>query len=99
MKQKILTINSEDDILPYILKTDTISGEFPILCEFLDGFTRYMNGSNKTKISDSIDRNKLMQDYDAMEIPDISTVPRFSIFNTYDCDSICIWNPDMIIPM
>ena len=43
------------------------------------------------------DWNKVLHDYDGMEIShDFNFNIMHNIFNTWDCDSICIWNPDII---
>lgn len=43
------------------------------------------------------DWNKVLHDYDGMEIShDFNFNLMHNIFNTWDCDSICIWNPDII---
>lgn len=91
-ESKILTINCEDDILPYIINEDEEQHKSYIFKK-IDWF------ECKTSTIDKLDRQKLYDEYDALEIPDICALPRFSMFYMYDCDSICIWNPDIIIPV
>lgn len=81
-QSKIFEIHSEEDILPYIIR-NSILGE--------DSF-------NLTSIVDGIDFNKMMDDgYDGVELflsDDFSM--HNGIFNLWDCDSIVVWNPDII---
>ena len=46
-----------------------------------------------------LNRRQMYQDYDGLEMH-FSQLPRVSrqLLQVYDCDSICIWNPNVIIP-
>lgn len=46
---------------------------------------------------ESLDREKLYNDFDGIELH-LSQNPRLSnsVFQMWDCDSICVWNPDVI---
>ena len=81
---RILHIYSEDDIMPFIIK-DKEFGMF------------FMS---KTAIGDRIDFDRIAGDYDGLELhlSDNYGELHDSIFYTWDCDSIVIWNPDVIIP-
>lgn len=81
----ILEIHDEDDILPYIIRNPY--GWKP----------KY----NKTDLLDGIDREKLYEEYDGMElfISDNYNTLHDGVFNSWDCDSICVWNPEVIIPL
>lgn len=81
---KILGIHREVTILPYVIKN-------PDVIHF---------GFGQTDICDGIDYKEIKsQGFDGMELfmsDDFSL--HNSVFNAWDCDSIVIWNPDVIIP-
>jgi len=78
----ILEIHCEDDILPYIISRDEW----------------HLNGL-KTGIGDAIDFETIRRlGYDGLELflsDDYSM--HDGVFNSWDCDSIVIWNLDVII--
>ena len=93
----LLVINSEDDIIPYIIRLNI--PDIPLL-NFMSGLDLYRSwGSAKTSIMDHVDRDRLCRDYDGMSIPNYHSLPRFSYFYGYDCDCICVWNPSKVIPL
>ena len=50
----------------------------------------------------SLDIEKIYAHFDAMEVHMSNDRARFhnnSVFNYYDVDSICIWNPDIVVPL
>ena len=46
---------------------------------------------------DLVNWNKIMDQYDAMELHHFDYMVVHSLFNLWDCDSICIWNKDKVI--
>lgn len=50
---------------------------------------------------DSLNKSKLMAEFDGIELfySENSANLRYNHFYTWDCDSICIWNPDVIVPL
>ena len=77
----ILEIHEEEDILPYI-----VNDYKSRLNEFY---------TIKTKILDEIDWNTLMKKYDGLEVF-MSHQLHMGVFNTWDCDSLVIWNLSVI---
>lgn len=83
---KILNIFSEDDILPYIIRKEGSSF-----------WTNWMGRPLKTSIIDGIDWGKIISDgYDAVELYN-SIGLHDTVFNSWDCDSIVILNPDIVV--
>ena len=82
-KASILEIHKEEDILPYLIQ-DVHSG------------IRF----GLTNISDKLNKEKLYSEFDGMELF-ISENWRMhdGFFNTWDCDSIVVWNPDLIVAL
>ena len=83
----ILEVHSESDILKYIKKNkDSRVFKYPTY--------------GLTDILDELDIERLYKDFDGIELfisEDYNTM-HFGIFNSWDCDSICVWNPSVIIP-
>lgn len=78
----ILYIHTEDDILDYIIENP-------------DDWNLF---NTKTTISDSLNLEKLYKEFDGMELFMFENYIdlHYSIFNSWDCDSIVVWNPDVI---
>ena len=76
----ILEIHEEEDILPYIVNKTHYSSFCTIA---------------KTHILDEIDWNTLMKKYDGLEVF-MTHQLHMGVFNTWDCDSIVIWNLSVI---
>lgn len=79
---KILYIHTEDDILDYIIKDPDDWNIF----------------NTKTSVSDSLNLEKLYNEFDGMELfmSENYVSLHYSIFNSWDCDSIVVWNPKVI---
>lgn len=82
----ILEIKKEDDILPYIIIDESYSRP------------NVFGHQLKTSISDRFNINLLAKEFDGIELymSENYTELKYSIFNTWDCDSIVVWNPDII---
>ena len=53
-----------------------------------------------TSILDKLDRDKIYSKFDGMELYIADNWSMHDgMFYTWDCDSICVWNPDVILPM
>lgn len=53
-------------------------------------------------INYKLDLDKIYAEYDAMQVNfnrDFVRLHNNNVFYTWDCDSICIWNPDIIKPI
>ena len=85
---RILDIYEEEDIIPYIIK-DPFRLSMP-----------HHIKERRTDIGDKYNLEKLFEEYDGMELhlDDNYAALRYTIFYTWDVDSIVIWNPDIIIP-
>ena len=89
---KIKEVHCEEDILDYIISDPLFSGLRLSRLSLFD--------TRKTLMSDGIDFEKLKSEgYDALElfISDNYYTLHLGVFNTWDCDSIVIWNPEIII--
>lgn len=79
----ILEIHCEDDILPYIISMN-----------------RYLCRLETTGTGDTIDFETIRRSgYDGLELflsDDYSMHDR--VFSSWDCDSIVVWNPNVIVP-
>ena len=88
-KAKILRVRCEEDILPFVIfDTDETINRF-----------RGMLGC-KTEISDELDLERLYRMFDGIELflsNDYSM--HNGIFNSWDVDSIVVWNPNVILPI
>ena len=83
---KVLNIFTEDDILPYISRT-----------ELYAIFPDWRGQISKTSIIDTIDWDKIVSDgYDAVELYN-SIDLQHTVFNSWDCDSIVVLNPDVVV--
>lgn len=82
---KILEIHCEEDVLPYIVK----------------GRYNMSFGQSKTNISDGINFEKLKSEgFDGLELFILEDRRLYDgVFNAWDCDSITIWNYDVIQPI
>lgn len=80
----ILEIHKEDDILPYLES-----------CTDLNSLRLSL-----TSICDKLNLTKIYSEFDGMELflsDDYSM--HYGIFNSWDCDSIVIWNSGVIEPI
>ena len=84
---KILEVHKEEDILDYVITNqDSLQ------------FRRYTH--NLTDICDYLDTEKLYSEFDGIELFLSDNYSMHDgIFNSWDCDSIVVWNPDVIIPI
>lgn len=86
---KILKVINVEDAFPYLKKGS---------CSDLwnDSDWRYYFDAK-------LNLTKIYAEFDAMEVSYSKTSDfnalRYSIFNTWDCDSIVVWNPDIIVPI
>lgn len=81
---EVLHVYKERDILPYVKIPNHLDNK-------IGGISMY----------GILKRDELKRDYDAIELH-LSQNPgdlHYTIFNTWDCDSIVVWNPDVIIPI
>ena len=87
-KAKILRVRNEDDIMPFVIPDN-------------DPFYKRLTwGRCKTSIGDRLDRDRLYETFDGMELfLSENYYMHEGIFNSWDCDSIVIWNPDVILPI
>lgn len=54
----------------------------------------------ETSSLDKLDQELLYSKFDGIELHLSDNYSMHNgIFNTWDCDSICVWNPDVIIPL
>lgn len=81
----ILYVHSEDDIMDYVIKDEST----PDWLRF-----------TKTSVIDKLDVERLYKDYDGMEVFMSDNWNEFhnGIFNSWDCDSLVVWNPEVIRP-
>ena len=86
---KILNVNTEYDIIPYIISY-----------EYKETFDPLISADfrNITDCCDRIDQKKLMEEYDGMELYMDKNWDqlRYSMFYTWDVDTLVVWNPDII---
>lgn len=82
---KILVVQSLDDIEPYVKKW----------CDINSDFLRYES------ISNSIDFIDIAKTYDGVELihGDNYTDLHYSVFYSWDVDSIVVWNKVVIVPL
>lgn len=82
---KVLTIRSENDILPYIEKNPLLPNIFS-------------HRANKTTMFDTINFDRIINDgYNAIELVITDDWSMHGgVFNSWDCDCIVIFNPDII---
>lgn len=87
---KILEIHKESDIVPYIIPADL---------DFLEEYGEPTHCGNLTNLYDCLNLDLLYDQFDGIELflSDDFSMHR-GIFNTWDCDCIVVWNPDVIIP-
>lgn len=80
---KILEVHSEDDILPYLVKDPNDHG-----------YLRF----GKTSMMDSLNEEVLFEKFDGIElfISDDYPTLHYGFFNSWDVDSVVVWNPDVI---
>ena len=85
-KAKILRVRCEEDILPFVIFDEHVIYRGMLGC--------------KTDICDSLNREKLYERFDGIElfISD-NYYMHDGIFNSWDCDSIVVWNPKVILPI
>lgn len=87
---KILNIFTEDDIMPYISRSE----QWAVLSDWR---THIYGSAPKTSVIDTIDWDKIVSDgYDAVELYN-SIDLHYTVFNSWDCDSIVILNPDIVV--
>ena len=81
---KILEIHKEEDIVPYVV--------------FNSDINMFRRSGQLTDCSDMLNKIKLYSQFDGIELHISEDYERlhYGIFNTWDCDSICVWNPDVI---
>ena len=87
---KILQIHKEKDIIPYLKNYDPIKERlFFHICGCV------------TDLEDRLDLEKLYAEFDGMEVFMSEDYNHFhnGMFNTWDVDSICIWNLDKVKPL
>lgn len=89
---RILNIYEEDDIIPYIIK-HKYNMDFGL---YVQGYDR-----PKTDCADRYNIERLHEEFDGIELHlDQNYMNlRYTIFYSWDVDSIVIWNPDIIIPL
>lgn len=77
-----------------ILEVHNIEDIFRYVYEHRFGWELWYNGKS-TKVY--LDNQALMEDFDGMELYLSENYKlRDQFFSAWDCDSICIWNPDVI---
>ena len=93
-KAKILKIRTEKDIMDYLILSDYTKDR--IKNDKCLKITK--NIKIYTSTSDRFNLSKLAEDYDGIELflSDNYNSLRYSVFYSWDCDSICIWNKDII---
>ena len=85
---RILKIINVEDAFPYIYRGN--------LSKLWNNFEDW-----RYSIGAKLNLNLIYKEFDAMEVSysktsDFSAL-RYSVFNTWDCDSIVVWNPNMIV--
>ena len=87
---KVLNIYTENYIIHYIQRNPLFGNTFTAM--FIDE-----NEHIRTGICDSIDFQKILNDgYDGIELFNARSL-HYTVFNSWDCDSIVVFNPDVII--
>ena len=91
---KILVIRKEKDILPYIKPWE----ETLYYKEY--GIDRRIMAGCYTSMNDELDLHTIMKKFDGMELLLSNNYNmRWGIFHLWDCDSICVWNLNKVIPL
>ena len=104
---KILKINSWKSIIDFFEKyTDISKSLFKILKNEYSNYKRVTNYNiSKLKLDFAlteefselkVDYEKIYNEFDGMEIYHFDYQLVHCIFNTWDCDSICIWHKDCV---
>ena len=85
-KAKILRVRREEDILSFVIK-DPYNRREPL------------DGCKTCRFFDQLDLKRIYKTFDGMEYIDSDWRLYSGMFNSWDVDSIVIWNPNVILPI